>query len=137
VSIVMTCECSTTDVLSFVTDVNGAQKAKVLVTVKSECQETSDGCQVTYTVTNDASANTNVESLSVAGDNYIFGVEPGDIILPGHVGTITVTRPGAECEVASEGILTVDFPTLSLGGVQYKGVCVCRLTKECDRGDIA
>jgi hypothetical protein len=125
------------DVLSIVTEDNGAQKTKVLVTVKSECHETSGGCQVTYTVTNDASANTNVESLSVGGVIYLFGVEPSNVLLPGHVGTITVTRPGAECEVTSEGILTVDFPTLFIDEVQYTGICVCRLARECARGDMA
>jgi hypothetical protein len=118
-----------------VTDVNGTQKAKVLVTVKSECQETSDGCRVTYTVTNDASADTNVSALSVAGDNYIFDVATTGEVLPGQVGTVTVTRPGAECKVTSEGTLTVDFPTLGLGGVDYKGICVCTLAKACDQGD--
>ena len=63
----MGCECSTTDVLNIVIEVQGTRKAKVLTTVKSECQDTSDGCQVTYTVTNDASADANVSSRSVAG----------------------------------------------------------------------
>jgi hypothetical protein len=131
----MSCKCSITDVLNFVTEVNGTQKTKVLVTVKSECQETSEGCRVTYTVTNDVSANTNVSSLSVAGDNYIFDVQTAHEVLPGQVGTVTVTRPGAECKVTSEGILTVEFPTLGLGGGQYKGICVCTLAKACDRED--
>jgi len=129
----MACQCSTTDVLDFVIQVAGTQKAKVLVTVKSECQETDgDACQVTYAVTNDASANTNVTSLTVAGENYIFGAEPGDVVVPGQVGTVTVTRPGGECNVTSGGSLTVDFPTLSLGGVQYGGICVCTLAKACE-----
>ena len=115
--------------------IGGTRKAKVLVTVRSECQETSDGCQVTYTVTNDASADTNVRSLSVAGDDYIFDVATAGEVLPGQVGTVTVTRPGAECKVTSEGILTVDFPTMGFAGVQYKGICVCTLVKECDRED--
>ena len=131
----MSCECSTTDVLNFVTDVNGTQKVKVLTMVESECHETSDGCRVTYTVTNDASADTNVSSLSVAGDVYIFDVATAGEVLPGQVGTVAVTRPGAECKVSSEGILTVEFPTLGLAGVQYKGICVCTLAKECDRED--
>jgi hypothetical protein len=131
----MNCECSTTDVLNFVIDVNGTQKAKVLVTVKSECQETSDGCQVTYTVTNDASADTNVSALSVAGDTYIFDIATASEVLPGQIGTVTVTRPGAECKTTSEGILTLEFPNLSLGGAEYKGICVCSLTKPCDQGD--
>jgi hypothetical protein len=131
----MSCECSTTDVLNFVIDVNGTQKAKVLVTVKSECQETSDGCQVTYTVTNDASADTNVSALSVAGDTYIFDVTTANEVLPGQVGTVTVTRPGAECKVTSEGTLSVEFPSLGLGGVEYKGICVCTLAKACDQSD--
>lgn len=127
----MGCECSTTDVLNFVIDINGTQKVNVLVTVKSECQETDDGCRVTYTVTNDASANTNVSSLFVAGDHYIFDVATAQEVLPGQVGTVTVTRPGAECKVTSEGILGVSFPTLGLGEVQYKGICVCTLAKAC------
>ena len=129
----MSCKCSTTDVLHFVTQVNGTLKTKVFVTVKSECKKTSDGCQVTYTVTNDKSANTNVSSLSVAGDTYLFDVQTAQEVLPGHVGTVTVTRPGGNCKVTSEGILTVEVPTLSLGGVQYKGICVCTLAKACDR----
>jgi hypothetical protein len=129
----MSCKCSTTDVLNFVTEINGTQSTKVLVTVKSECHKTSGGCQVTYTVTNDASANTNVSSLSVAGDNYIFEVATAKEVLPGQAGTVTVTRPGGGCKVTSEGILTVEFPTLGLGGVQYKGICVCTLAKACDR----
>jgi hypothetical protein len=131
----MSCECSTTDVLDFVTDVNGTHKAKVLVTVKSECEETSDGCRVTYTVTNDASADTNVSSLSVAGDDYIFDIVTASEVLPGQVGTVTVTRPGAECKITSEGALTVEFPTMGLGGAQYKGICVCTLAKACDPKD--
>jgi hypothetical protein len=129
------CECSTTDVLNIVIEVNGTRKAKVLTTVKSECQDTSNGCKVTYTVTNDASADANVSSLSVAGDDYIFDVATAGEVLPGQVGTVEVTRSGAECKVTSEGILTVDFPTLGLGGVQYKGICVCTLAKECERED--
>jgi hypothetical protein len=130
----MACQCLTTDVLNFVTEVAGTQKAKVFVTVKSECSETSEGCRVTYTVTNNASADTNVTSLTVAGENYIFGVEPGDVVVPGRVGTVTVTRPGGECTVTSGGSLTVDFPTLELGGVQYGGICVCTLSKACVEG---
>jgi hypothetical protein len=131
----MSCECSTTDVLNIVTEVAGAVKAKILVTVKSECQETSDGCQVTYTVINDASANTNVDSLTVAGQHYIFGAESSDIVHPGQVATVTVTRPGAECKVTSEGSLTFDFPSLSLGGPTYGNICVCTLEKACGRED--
>ena len=129
----MSCKCSITDVLNFATQVNGTQKTRVFVTVKSECHETSDGCQVTYTVTNDKSANTNVSSLSVAGDTYLFDVKTAQEVLPGHVGTVTVTRPGGNCKVTSEGILTVEFPTLGVGGGQYKGICVCTLAKACDR----
>ena len=128
----MRCKCSITDVLNFATQVNGTQKTRVFVTVKSECHETSDGCQVTYTVTNDKSANTNVSSLSVAGDTYLFDVQTAQEVLPGHVGTVTVTRPGGNCKVTSEGILTVEVPTLSLGGVQYKGICVCTLARACN-----
>jgi len=130
----MSCKCSITDVLNIVTDVNGVEKTRVLVTVKSECQKPPRGigCRVTYTVTNDASANTNVSALSVAGDNYIFDSQTAKEVLPGQVGIVTVTRPGAECKITSEGILTVDFPTLGLGGVQYKGICVCTLVKACD-----
>jgi hypothetical protein len=128
----VSCKCSITDVLNFATQVNGTQKTRVFVTVKSECHETSDGCQVTYTVTNDKSANTNVSSLSVAGDTYLFDVKTAQEVLPGHVGTVTVTRPGGNCKVTSEGILTVEVPTLSLGGVQYKGICVCTLARACN-----
>ena len=127
----MACECLTTDVLHFTTEVAGAQKARVFVTVRSECQEIEDQCGVVYTVINDKSANTNVTSLTVAGENYIFGAEAGDVVAPGQVGTVTVERPGAECEVTSTGSLTLDFPTLSLGGVQYGGLCVCTLVKAC------
>ena len=129
----MACECSTTDVLNIVTEVSGTAKLKVFVTVSSECQETSGGCQVTYTVTNDASANTNVGSLTVAGEHYIFGAETADIVQPGQVGTVTVTRPGAECRVTSGGSLTLDAPSLSLGGLTYGGICVCTPEKRCDR----
>jgi hypothetical protein len=129
----VSCKCSVTDVLNFATQVNGTQKTRVFVTVKSECHETSDGCQVTYTVTNDKSANTNVSSLSVAGDTYLFDVKTAQEVLPGHVGTVTVTRPGGNCKVTSEGILTVEFPTLGVGGSQYRGICVCTLAKACDR----
>jgi hypothetical protein len=118
-----------------VTDVNGTQKAKVFATVKLECQETSNGCRVTYTVANDASADTNVSGLSVAGDSYIFDILTASEVLPGQVGTVTVTRPGAECKVTSEGALTVEFPALGLGGVEYKGICVCTLAKACDQRD--
>ena len=131
----MACECLTTDVLRFTTEVAGTPKAKVFVTVKSECREVDGQCAVIYTVTNDASADTNVTALTVAGENYIFGAEPGDVIHPGQVGTVTVIRPGAECEVTSTGSLTLDFPTLSLGGPQYGGLCVCTLVKACGRGD--
>jgi hypothetical protein len=126
-------EFSITDVLNIGTEVNGTQRAKFLVTVKSECQETSDGCQVIYTVINDAPADTNVDSLTVAGENYIFGVEQADVVAPGQVGTVTVTRPGAEYQVTSEGSITFDVPTLSLGAVQYGGLCVCTLVKACRR----
>lgn len=131
----MGCECSTTDVLNFVIEVNGTQKAKVLVTVKSECQETSDGCQVTYTITNDASADTNVSTFSVAGYNFTFSDTTANEVLPGQVGTVTVTRPGAECKVTSEGSLFVSFPVLGLGGPQYNGICVCTLVKACGPED--
>lgn len=131
----MSCECSTTDILNFVTDVTGTQKTKALVTVKSECRETTEGCQVTYTVINDASADTNVSALSVAGDRYIFDVQTAKEVLPGQTGTVTVTRPGAECKVTSDGILTIEFPTLGLGGVEYKGICVCTLAKSCEGED--
>jgi hypothetical protein len=128
------CECSSTDVLNFTTEVAGAQKANVFVTVQSECRENPDRdrqCEVVYTVTNHASANTNVTSLTVAGENYVFGVEAGDVVAPGQVGTVTVVRPGGECELTSSGSLTIDFPTLSLGGVQYGGLCLCTLVRAC------
>jgi len=128
------CECSTTDVLHFTTEVAGTQKARVFVTVKSECREIDGECVAVYTVINEASANTNATSLTVAGENYIFGAEAGDVVAPGQVGTVTVARPGAECEVTSTGSLTVDFPALSLGGVQYGGLCVCTLVKACGSG---
>jgi len=129
----MACACSTTDVLHFTTQVGATQKARVFVTVRSECQEIKGECRAVYSVINDASANTNVTSLTVAGQNYIFGAEPGDVIVPGQTGTVTVERPGGECEVTSTGSLTIDFPTLSLGGVQYGDLCVCTLMKTCVR----
>ena len=132
----MPCECSTTDVLNFTTEVAGAQKANVFVTVQSECGENPDRqCEVVYTVTNHASANTDVTSLTVAGENYVFGVEAGDVVAPGQVGTVRVTRPGGECELTSSGSLTIDFPTLSLGGIQYGGLCVCTLVRACGAAD--
>jgi hypothetical protein len=123
------------DVVDFVIDVNGTKKVRVLVTVTSECRETDDGCQVTYTVANDASADTNIAALSVGGHLYVFDIATAHEILPGQVGTVTVTRPGAECKVTSEGVLIVDFPALGAGGAEYGGICVCTLTKPCDRED--
>lgn len=125
-------ECSRTDVLHFTTEV-GTQKARVFVTVRSECLEVDGEGQVVYSVINDASANTNVTSLTVAGQDYIFGAEPGDVVAPGQVGSVTVTRPGSGCEVTPTGSLTIDFPTLSLGGVEYGGLCLCTLVKACVR----
>lgn len=125
------CECLTTDVLRFNTEIGGAQKARVFVTVRSECREIEDQCTVVYTVSNDATANTNVTSLTVAGQTYIFGAGPPDVIAPGQTGAVEVRRPGAECEVTSTGSVTIDFPTLSLGGLQYGGLCVCTLVKAC------
>lgn len=128
----MGCECSTEDVLNFVVAINGTQKAKVFVTVKSECRESSDGCQVTYTVTNDASADTNVSSISVGDHDYIFEDATAKQVLPGQVGTVTVVRPGADCMVTSDGALTLGFPALGGGGPQYKGIRVCTLRQPSD-----
>lgn len=120
---------SATDVLNFETRINGTQKVKVLVTVKSEYQKTKNGSQVTYTVTNDKSANTNVSWLSVAGDRYFFNVATAQEVLPGEVGTVTVIRPDTECQVTSEGSLAIEFPTLGLGEVEYEGIRVCALAE--------
>jgi hypothetical protein len=126
----MACQCSTTDTLSFATEIAGVQLSKVHVTVTSECQETSEGCQVTYTVTN-LSLSAAVASLTVAGDTYIFGAAPSEVINPSQTGTVTVTRPGGECTVTSGGSLALNFPSLELGGVIYGGICVCTLSKTC------
>ena len=127
--------CRTVDVLDFTTEVAGTQKVRVLVTIESECLEASGVHQIVYTVTNDATANTNVSSLSVAGNDYLFDVATANQVLPGQVGTVTVTRPGAECKVTSEAKLTFDYPTLGLGGVQYAGICVCALIRACSEED--